>query len=108
MVQQNAPNPDLLVPFLLDFQEEILDLIEKRDGEHAVWCNSRENQFFRTALSFFARTISRSSADPDLKAAIARRYWECGRILGIISVNHSITCNFFTMLDEKTCCSSCH
>jgi hypothetical protein len=102
MIHQNESNLDLLVPFLLDFQEELLDLIEKKYGEQAVGSNRKENQLFRTAHSSFAHAMVRFSGDPDLKVAIARRYWECGRILGIISGNHSITGIFFEMLDEKS------
>ena len=102
MNQQDEHNPDLLGPFLLDAQEEMLDIILNRYGDGAAGCEPEEIECFRTACSSFTQALTRFSSDPEIKAVIDRRYRGCGRILGIISGNRSKTGIILERLDEKS------
>lgn len=98
----NEYDPDVLVPFLLDFQDEIHVLIQKKYGEQAAVEMFREKEPLVTALLPFLRILIRFSADPEIKAAIERRYRECGKILKVFSKNHSNTGIFLDTLDESS------
>lgn len=102
MVHRNEYDPDALGSFLLDFQDEILDLIQTKYGERVPGEMLPERELLRTALLPFVHTLFRFSADPDVKAAIERRYRECGRILAVIPKNPSNAGVFPDMLDEDS------
>ncbi|MFA5294431.1 MAG: hypothetical protein WC382_02820 [Methanoregulaceae archaeon] len=102
MRYQNKFNPDALMLFLIDAQEEILELIRKKSGERVIGESAGGSKFFMTFLSSFVGALNKFSGNHEIRAAIIRRHLECGRTLGIIPENHSNDGIFYDMLDEKS------
>jgi len=88
--------------FLINAQEELIDLIEEKYEKSINGLNVLEEKFLKTFLSSFVHILNRFSGDPDIKAIIIRTHLECGKILGTISENYSNTSIFYDMLDEKS------
>ncbi len=99
---QDESSPDVLVPFLLDAQAEIIDLIGRKYGQQGFGGTTGEGKEPGGAPAQFFRLLVRHCDDPEVRAIIERRYRECGRILGMLSGNHSGITDFFKGLDKTS------
>jgi hypothetical protein len=102
MMYQDESSPDALVPFLLDAQAEIIDLIGRKYGQEDFGGATGEGGVPGGGPARFSRLLIRHCDDPEVRAIIEQRYRECGRILGMLSCNHSGITDFFKGLDEKS------
>ena len=102
MMYQDESSPDALVPFLLDAQAEIMDLIGRKYGQQGFLRTTGEGKEPGGDPARFSRLLVRHCDDPEVRAIIERRYRECGRILGMLSKNHSGITDFFKGLDKTS------
>ena len=102
MMYQDESSPDALVPFLLDAQAEIMDLIDRKYGQQGFLRTTGEGKEPGGDPARFSRLLVRHCDDPEVRAIIERRYRECGRILGMLSKNHSGITDFFKGLDKTS------
>lgn len=102
MIYQNESSPDVLVPFLLDTQAEIIDLIDRKYGQQGFVGVTGEGKEPGENPTQFFRLLVRHCDDPEVRAIIERRYRECGRILGILFGNHRRITDFFKGLDQTS------
>lgn len=102
MMYQDESSPDALVPFLLDAQAEIIDLIGRKYGQQGFGGTAGEGKEPGGDPARFSRLLVRHCNDPEVRAIIEQRYRECGRMLGMLSGNHSGITDFFKGLDEKS------
>jgi hypothetical protein len=99
---QDESSPDALVPFLLDAQAEIIDLIGRKYGQQGLGGTTGEGKEPGGDPARFFRLLIRHCGDPEVRAVIEQRYRECGRILGMLPKNHSGITDFFKGLDETS------
>lgn len=102
MMYQNESSPDALVPFLLDAQAEIIDLIGRKYGQEDLGGTAGECGVPTAGPEIFSRLLIRHCDDPEVRALIEQRYRECGRILGLLSRTHSGTADFFKRFDQTS------
>ena len=102
MMFKSECSADALVPFLLDAQVEIIDLIGRKYGQEDFGGSRGEGGVPREGPEIFSRLLVRHCDDPEVRAMIERRYRECGRILGLLSRTHSGTADFFKELDQTS------
>jgi len=95
MMYQDEITPDALVPFLLDAQAEIIDLIGRKYGQEDFGVATAEGGVPGGGPDRFSRLLIRHCDDPEVRAIIEQRYRECGRILGMLLKNHTGTTDFF-------------
>jgi hypothetical protein len=102
MMYQDERSPDPLVPFLLDAQAEIIDLIGRKYGQEDFGGTMGEGGVPGGGPARFFRFLVRHCDDPEVRAIIERRYRECGRILGLLSRNHSAITDFLKRFDQTS------
>lgn len=93
---------EVLVPFLLDAQEEIVDLIRRKYTQPCFSGAAGERPVQGVDPGLFSHLLILYAEDPEVRAIIRRRYRECGRILGIARGSHSKMGDFFERLDEES------
>jgi hypothetical protein len=102
MMYQSESCPDALVPFLLDAQAEITDLIGRKYGQEDFGEATGEGGVPSGATAGFSRLLIRHCDDPEVRAIIERKYRECGKIPGLLSRNHSGITDFFKRFDQTS------
>jgi hypothetical protein len=99
---QDESSPGALVPFLIDAQAEIMDLIGRKYGQQGFAGTTGEGKEPGGDPAGFSRLLIRHCDDPEVRATIERRYRECGRILGMLFGNHCGITDFFKGLDQTS------